>query len=242
MGCITSLWVTTGFSEQKNVKVSGFARSFITQTPIKNASITVLETGAQFKTNSLGTFSPIDYPIGKTITLRFKKFGYKTTQSASIRVPAKGLHGRYDNISFQVPSILTYYLFSIIMGAKIDDQCCHVTTTVTAYHKTLDDEPQGEPGAIITLNPSANETPFYFDIFKSGPLKNKTNPFTQGLRTTSLDGGVAFINLPPRAEPYTLSAQKIGVSFTSVSFVCRKGEFINISPPQGPTVIGYNKH
>jgi hypothetical protein len=54
------------------------------------------------------------------------------------------------------------------------------------------------------------------------------------LNKTSEDGGVAFFNLPPRDEPYVISAEKSGVKFTEAVFTCKKGVFINISPPRGP--------
>jgi hypothetical protein len=214
--------------------VSGFARNFITGVGIANATITILETSQQMNTDQEGRFGPISYPIGKPITLVFNKFGYKTTQSGTVIVPPGGLTGPYDNLTFQVPTIETYYLFVSIVGAKIDADSCHVTTTITAYQKTLDNVPQGEPDAKITLAPYSNETPFYFDIFNIGPLKGKTNPFTKGLTVTSEDGGVAFFNLPPREKPYVISAVKAGVVFTEAQFLCRSGAFINISPPRGP--------
>ena len=218
--------------------VSGFARSFILEYPIANATITILETGQQITTNDKGEFGPFDYPVGKPLTLQLDKWDYKTTQTGTVIVPPGGLTGPYDNITFQVPSIETYYLLATVVGAIIDNDSCHVTTTVTAYHKTLNDDPQGEPDATVSVIPAVNKaTPFYFDIFKEGPLTGKTNPFTQGLTATSEDGGVAFFNLPPRDEPYVITATKAGVTFTEAQFVCRKGAFINISPPRGPMAL-----
>lgn len=217
--------------------VSGFARSFLTGEKISDATITIVETGEKIKTNEKGQFGPINYPIGKKITLLFEKEGYKTTQSATIKVPAEGLTTPYDNISFQVPSTYVYYILSKLIGAKIDENNCHLTATITAYHKTLDDLPQGEANAIVTITPNVKEIPFYFDVFKSGPLKDKTYPFPTGITETSHDGGIAFFNLPPRAEPYILSAQKNGMNFSEAEFVCKPGIFINISPPRGPMVL-----
>ena len=51
---------------------------------------------------------------------------------------------------------------------------------------------------------------------------------------TSVDGGVMFLNVPVREEPYTIRSFKSGYSFEPVRFVCRDRAFINISPPQGP--------
>lgn len=214
--------------------VSGFARSFMTGKALNDAKITVLETGQVIKTDDKGLFGPFQYPIGKPITLVFEKDGYQTTQSGTAIVPAQGLTGPYDNITFQVPSDDAYAMLATVIGATIDDSKCHLATTITAYHKTMDEAPQGEAGAKITLSPFVDEKPFYFDVFKKGPLKDKTNPFPRDLTETSEDGGAAFFNLPPRDEPYTISAVKAGVTFTEAKFICRKGVFINISPPRGP--------
>ena len=197
----------------KTAQVSGFARSFILDTPIADATITILETGAQVTTDQNGHFGPFAYPVGKPITLELEKFQYKTTQSATVIVPPEGLVGRLNNITFQVPSIESYYLLATVIGGKEDPTSCHLATTITAFHKTMEDCPQGEAGATISISPRVNETPFYFDIFKQGPLKDKTNPFAKGLRQTSEDGGVLLFNLPPREKPYIITAQKNGMVF-----------------------------
>lgn len=217
--------------------VSGFARSFVLGTPLSNATITILETGLKLKTDDQGHFGPILYPIGKPITLVFEKFGYKTTQSGTLIVPANGLSGPHDNITFQIPSIETYYLLAAFLGIKLDETKCHVVTTISARDKTLFDRTQGEANAKVTLSPYVNETPYYLDIYRDGPLKDKTNFFTKGLITTTEDGGVGFFNLPPSDKPYTLSAVKTGVPFTEAQFLCRPGVFINMSPPNGPMAL-----
>lgn len=221
-------------ANEQMVPVSGFARSFIMGANITDAAITVIETGQRLRTDARGHFGPIYYPVGKPITLLLEKWGYKTTQSATIIVPPEGLDGPYNNITFQVPSVESYYLLASIVGANIDDNSCHIAATITAYHKTMDDEPQGEANAILALTPEIYSPVFYFDIFKSGPLKGKTNPFTKGLTQTTDDGGILIFNLPPRDELYTLSAIKQNIAFSRVYFRCIKGAFINISPPRGP--------
>lgn len=232
--CITS----NAFAAREDfAPVSGFARSFITGTEISNATITILETGVKIQTDEHGRFGPFLYPVGKPITLELSKWDYKTTQSGTVIVPPGGLTGPHDNISFQVPSIETYYLLASVIGVNFDKNSCHVVTTVTAFGKTMDDDEQGEPDARIVLSPYVNEVPFYFGIFTEGPLKGKTNPFTKGLTLTTKDGGVGFYNLPPRDQPYTLTAEKNGVPFTSAQFKCRADTFINISPPRGPMAL-----
>lgn len=224
-------------SQPVTAPVAGFARSFLVSLPLAGATITVLETGERFTTDKTGHFGPFQYPVGKPITLQFDKWGYKTTQSGTVIVPKDGLAGPYDNITFQIPSIETYYLLANIIGATIDEESCHLTTTVTKFHKTMDDLPQGEDGAVIKVFPTVSDTPFYFGIYESGPLKGKTNPFMKGLAKTSEDGGVAIANLPPRNEPYIITAEKDGKVFSEASFKCTKGAFINISPPKGPMVV-----
>jgi len=228
---------SNAIAKEETAPVSGFARSFLIGTEISNATITVLETGLKLKTDNHGYFGPFQYPIGKPLTLAFEKWGYKSTQSGTVIVPKEGLTGPHDNITFQIPSIETYYLLDAIIGAHVDDKKCHVVTTILAYGKTMDDVPQGESGAKLLLTPSIDEPVFYFDIFKDGPLKGKTNPFTKGLTEASEDGGAGYINLPPRDEPYTISAIKDGKVFTEAKFICRKGAFINISPPRGPMAL-----
>lgn len=224
-------------SKEGFAPVSGFARSFIMGTEIADATITILETGEKIKTDHHGKFGPFDYPIGKPITLMLEKWGYHATQSATIIVPREGLTGPYNNITFQVPSTEAYFLLSAIVGAKEDPNACHIATTITAYHKNMDDDPQGEENAVVSLSGHLDQPVFYFDIFSSGPLKGKTNPFTKGLTATSEDGGLLIFNLPPREKPYVMTAAKPGVLFTETQFLCRKGAFINISPPQGPMAL-----
>jgi hypothetical protein len=227
---------TSVLAANEKALVSGFARSFISDKPIGGASITVLETGAKLTTDQEGHFGPFAYPVGKPLTLELEKFGYRTTQSATVIVPPEGLTGHLNNMTFQVPSVESYYLLATVIGAEEDPESCHLATTITAFHKTMEDCPQGEAGATISISPYTHEAPFYFDIFKQGPLKDKTNPFAKGLSQTSDDGGVLLFNLPPREKPYVITARKNGKTFSQAQFICRKGAFINISPPLGPMV------
>lgn len=230
-----------GKSLIKTAPVSGFARSFLTGKPISNATITIFENGKKLNTDINGQFGPIQWPVGKPITMILEKKGYWPTQTATIVVPPEGLNTPLTNISFQVPSDFAIILFSYAMGVSIDQNACTVAATITAHHKTMDDIPQGEPDAKAVLSPDPKVTPFYFGLFNNRPLKHKTNPLDHSLTNTSSDGGVAFINIPPRAEPYTLTAEKRGVIFNQVKFIARKGVFINLSPPQGPMVQSKQK-
>ncbi|WED42292.1 carboxypeptidase regulatory-like domain-containing protein [Legionella cardiaca] len=220
--------------------VSGFARSFISGQPIPDATISVLENkDLTFKTDSAGKFGPIEWPVGEPITLIFEKpgsfwSGYKTTQTATFIVPPEGINDNnyLKNISFQVPSNMAYKLLSFAMGGTEDSEACQVAATVTPPNTTMDDIPQGIEGVTVTLSPNVKPRTFYFGMF---PIIHKTNPFIRSLKKTSLDGGVAFINVPP--GDYVMEATKDDIQFSKVLIKARKGVIVNASPPNGPTMI-----
>lgn len=234
---LSFLCCTHALCAQSLAPISGFARNFVDGKPIANAKITLLETKQQLTTDTQGRFGPFLYPVNQAVTLEFKKWGYKTTQSVTVINPPQGLMTANNNITFQVPSSITFFFFKLIIGAHLDAKYCHVATTITAPNKTLDDPIQGEAHAKIVSNPVIKEKPFYFDLFERGPWKTKTNPFTRNLMMTSPDGGVAFFNVPVSDKPYTITAEKKGKQFTRAQFICRQDAFINISPPHGPMLI-----
>lgn len=79
------------------------------------------------------------------------------------------------------------------MGAHPDPAKCQMVVTVTAKGKTWHDDPQGEQNATVSISPSYGGKPYYF-----GYLDGWTNPFERHLTSTSLDGGVIFLDVPPR--------------------------------------------
>lgn len=220
--------------------VSGFAHSFISEEPIVDAKVTVVENEAlTFKTDSAGKFGPFEWPVGAPVTLVLEKpgsfwSGYKTTQTPTIIVPPEGINNpdMFKNISFQVPSNMAYKLLSFAMGFTDDPNLCQIAATVTPPGITMKDIPQGIDGVKVTLSPEVSVKPFYFDIF---PVIHKTNPFVRTLTATSLDGGVAFMNVPP--GNYLMEATKDDISFSKVMITARKGVLVNASPPNGPTVL-----
>lgn len=231
--------------ESGEVSVLGFAQSFIGDRAIKKALIKRLDNKQQYQTDQQGKFHFCVKP-GTKLTLSIHKSSflpwknYKDTQTGTYIVSKHGLVGPFNNVTFQVPLMSTYHLLKAIIveerGISLDPSKCNVVTTVTAYHKTLNDDPQGEPGAVIVLRHLGKlvhlkNKPFYFGI-----MKGKTNPFTPNLKQTSLDGGVLIYNLRPSKIPYEITAKKSGVRFNRRFFLCQAGEFINLSPPNGPMV------
>lgn len=222
--------------------VSGIAISFLTDRPIKNAKITILELEDDsyvIYTDKDGQFGPIMWPIGQPITLRLEKSGswlrgFRTVQTATIVVPPEGINdpNPFNNMTFQVPSNIAITIMKRAMGVTEDAQSCHIAATITPRGKTLEDLPQGVADVEVFLSPDCNIKPFYFGIV---PISKKTNPFTRKLKQTSLDGGIAYINVPE--GDYVLTAKKAGIKFSEVTIRARKGILVNASPPRGPVVI-----
>lgn len=228
------------------VLISGYAQSFILDTAISDANITVLETNQQALTDSNGRFSFCVFPhTWMTLTLTKKSLwpwdNYLTTQTASYWVPETGFVGPYHEITFQVPRMTTYDLLKDIIkeerDATVNPNACTLVTTIAGYHKTLKDDPQGVAGAKLVLDYNGHDITSAFNPFYFGIVAGKTNPFTPGRDVTSKDGGVLIYNLIPSNNYYDISASKKGVKFSSAYVWCRPGSFINVSPPQGPTVI-----
>ena len=219
----------------KTALVSGYARSFVSGEYLVDATITVLEDDKlKFKTDSSGKFGPFEWGVDQPITLVLEKNGYKMTQTATMVVPKEGINDKdfLKNISFQVPSNIAYRFLSWAMGFSEDSNACVVAATITPPNTTMDNIPQGVAGVKVTLSPNTNIKPFYFGIF---PWFHKTNPFIRSLDAISLDGGVAFVNVPP--GDYIMEAQKEGVTFSKVVIKARKGVLVNASPPRGPTML-----
>jgi hypothetical protein len=235
--CISLFTFSPLIHAEMTAPVSGIVREFGSGTPLSDATLTILENNQKIPVDRKGHFGPVMWPVGKPITLVAEEIGYRTTQSATVTVPPEGLNTAYNNIVLQVFDVFTFYLFAGIMDKEIDENKCHVGTTVSQFHKTADDLPQGEEHAKVMLIPATTEIPYYLSVFKDGPFKDGANPFPHGLKETSHDGGTVFTNVDPRDEPYTMIAYKPGVSFREVHFICRKGVFVNLSPPQGPSAL-----
>lgn len=245
-GCATYPYHSLAIScPHSRAPVSGFAQAFIGDKPLHGAKITVLENGKQMLTNSAGQFGFCIKPYQK-ITLELVKQShslfdnYQTTQTGTFIVPPQGLQGKYHEVTFQVPRAITYATLKSIVKQQhhlvLLPNKCNVATTITAFGKTLMDDPQGEPGAKIILwhgkklieNPSV----LYFGI-----IFDKTNPLDTKKLFTSRDGGAIIYNLNPSKKLYYLSAKKAGKIFSRVGFLCRPGAFINLSPPHSPTIV-----
>lgn len=227
------------------VPVVGYAQSLVGGHRIENASVRIVGKKLNMTTNRYGQFGFCGMP-NKQLTLVLKKHSrspfsnYKTTQTATVTIPPQGLTGKYAEMTFQVPRIVTYDLLKFIIKReehiKSNSNGCIAVTTVTAYKKTLKDDIQGEESAKLILTKNGKVVkdfkPVYFGI-----LLGKTDPFKTGLTSTSKDGGVLIYNLSPSKQLYALTATKPGKTFSTAYFRCTKRAFINLAPPHSPGVI-----
>eukprot|EP01095_Lingulamoeba_sp_RSL-Kostka_P005486 TRINITY_DN16820_c0_g1_i1.p1 TRINITY_DN16820_c0_g1~~TRINITY_DN16820_c0_g1_i1.p1 ORF type:complete len:245 (+),score=62.61 TRINITY_DN16820_c0_g1_i1:102-836(+) len=219
--------------QQKYFNVTGFAKDFVTFSPIKNADLTVLETGEKLKTDSEGNFT-LSVRANTNITLLLEHSFYHKTQTGTTYIDGD-FNTAQKQITLQVPDSPTFDFLSIVVPGIPRSDRCHLVVTVSAANKTLYDDPQGEPGATCNLIPDPGATPFYFGMFKNG----KTNPFERGLNVTSQDGGVLWVNV--KKGDYKVVCTKPGVVFNDPPYSylsCNDadGRLINAAPPLGPRV------
>lgn len=171
-----------------------------------------------------GSFS-LEVPSGRPISLQVQQPLFHTTQAATLALGPDGL----DSIGFQVPTENMFDLMSYLIDFAPDPDRCQIATTVSR----LGTEPYGgaalgEPGVVVTIDPPlpAENGPFYFEYVSETLIYP-----TRDLAATSIDGGVLFVNVPEGR--YTLTATKVGKSFSQVTLRCRPGILVNAAPPRG---------
>lgn len=222
------------------VPVDVLAHRFGLGGPLAGLSLTALERPLSAVTDASGA-ATVDAAVGERLTLIGTAPGYHRTQAGTVVVPAGGLQGDPQRVVLQVPPEWMYGALRATVPMPWDrplndSDCILVTTVCHAGHPKVSDDAQGEPGAAATLSRGGRALPYrpyYFGTF--GRLSNDTNPFARGLTATTLDGGVLWANVPPSTTPYTASATKPGVRFTSAELTCAAaGAFVNAAPNQGP--------
>jgi hypothetical protein len=234
----------------KKVLVKIWAKCYEDSRPIADADITDIETGERWRTGKDG-YAEAQVEPGRLLSLKFNKASWPAAQTASVRVPPKGLDGPDREITFQVPGRRLYKALRVVLG-KPKSGMHHVVTTVSAAGKNLHDD-KGEAGVEVTLR-STDGKIVRDDAMYLGTVMGKTEwlrplaaervPGLKRLRhkSTSHDGGAIFKNIPP--GEYVLEAHKKGkdgkpLLFTTSRVVIYKDspEFINISPPHSPRVM-----
>ena len=236
----------------ENAPIEVYAQPAGVSISVQNVTIDNLISGVPIDDDSYSNrLYHFTYPVNQDFTLVFQHEHYKTSQSGTFTVTPSGFTGPHNLISWQ--PLYTVFWKALKYATEVENLTtmkkgyCQVIATVTAKGKTLDDDPQGEPGAkvdIVSDTWTGPEKP-YSKIFYLGILLKKTFPYP-GRKTTSEDGGVIFINVEA-GHKYKVIATKKGVKFTTPEFTClpelwdqlglSETVLINLSPPQGPTVI-----
>jgi hypothetical protein len=238
----------------KTAYVEIFSQALGSYDPLPEAEVFSLEKNKSLGlTDQQGKLS-FQYPVGEQITLMFKKSGYKTSQSATFVVPEDGFVGQYKNITYQAISSSLYKilknLIAVYKVTSLDKNSFQILATVTAYHKTIEDAPQGITGSSLHIFQNDKEI---FDQYKKyyfGEILGKTLP-VPFLTKTSKDGGAILINVKDDAiTPYTIKAKNTDVNFSEQTVICNRewwdllahneDPFINLSPPHGSTQLEKN--
>lgn len=198
--------------------------------PLANMKIILLETNETWTTDANGLFNG-NFSVGAQLTFFAPEtFLLHATQGATVVVPDEGLSTPFTRVVLQIPSKIAYALLTAVSPGKKDPTKCMGVVTVTAFNKTIFDDPQGLDGATVSVDPPLFDSPlFYFGI-----VAGKTNPLPNNLVSTSLDGGVMIRNLEV-GHSYVVTAHKDGYNFTSCVLQCNTpGQFVNAPPNNGP--------
>jgi hypothetical protein len=140
----------------------------------------------------------------------YEKDGWITTKSNAITVTDK------DDTDLAIqyidPLYYTYYVKPYVQAVflgPVPFQNAMVVTVGKSWASMHSDLlPHGDPGAIATASPALGLGPIYFNaaVFPD-----------PGQTTTSVDGGVTWLNMPLN-HTYYVTAQKEGVSYETVKF------------------------
>ena len=200
---------------------------------LSNHPIQRMESGEIFNTTREG-YLKLDIPAGQNVTfIALDHNGFRQTQTATVQVPEEGLNTMMTEMVLQVPSHWIYELLHwLVPGKKENNGVCQFVVTACDVNKTWTDCPQGREGTVVHINPPLNTYTYYFGTW--GWLSNMTNPLPNSRTSTSWDGGVLFENVPIRDEPYIITAENEGYTFSETVMYCHKEGFVNGAPNQGP--------
>jgi hypothetical protein len=140
----------------------------------------------------------------------YEKKDWITTKSNAITITDK------DDTDLAIQYIdPLYYLYYVkpyvqaVFLGPVPFQNAMVVTVGKSWASMHSDQlPHGDPGATATASPALGVGPIYFNasVFPD-----------PGQLTTSVDGGVAWLNMPLN-HTYYVTAQKTGVTYQTVKF------------------------
>lgn len=230
-------------AEHVILKMQGEVRHFgmdLTKTPPRGLPYRTKVTGAQvwigdypctqglnIQTDSMGYWELYvlkKKTTVKNVSIRYRKDFYSDAEERTIlgqELPeewrrAYASSNRFaitdtalDTLGFQFPDeIFLAYALGLLKNEVGEIQNLMVVTVGQTWASLFSDRlPHGMDNAKAVISPELATTPIYF---------NEQVMPDPSLKSTSVDGGVLFYNVPEGT--YSVTAQKVGTEFDSVSF------------------------
>jgi len=205
------------------VTLSGNAIHFSAGTRVADATIWVLEHPEMTTvTNADGYFEFPGLQEGEEVSLVLEHPDFHPIQNGTVRLGATGA----ARVTFQAVTWAVYDALAFILSIVPDEiNACQMVTTVTRVGKSIyDPGAHGEAFATVITQPVLPE--------EHGPIYFNSSVIPQpSLTSTSDDGGVLYVQVPP--GDYVWTARLVDSLFTRVKSKCRAGLLVNASPPWG---------
>ena len=220
-------------SATETVQVSGVVFRFVDRELLEGIEVRLEGVGVEVTSAADGSWSA-QVPAGSSFTPVVEGEGYLTARHA-LFTPQDDLERLYlQAVPTEVFVLLAQTLGDA--GVGIDLDACIVVNTVTVpaveQMSTWSEfealRPHGEPGVVMELVPQkAGVNPIYFnELIQPDP----------SLQSTSVDGGVVWLNVPPGT--YTVQGMHPDPAYEVVprTVQCEAGWFVNLNPPLGSGV------
>ena len=160
--------------------------------------------------------------VGSPVTLVVEHPDFMPTRSATLTLGPDGI----EPFPVQIVSTALYQALASIVTVDPElDRFCVVATTAARMGGSLYAyQRQGMPGAIATTTPAleAESGPLYFSEAVIPDAEQAT---------TSIDGGLVFVRVPP--GDYTMTGSKEGTVWNTVALECVPETVVNAGPPLG---------
>lgn len=182
-------------------------------------------------TDADGRWEISGLPLGVTVS-----FALAASDRPQVQTRQFTLNGDLDDVAFQSPNQTLFDGFAGVLGVTPDPMRCTIASTVTRRGFSYRQWPlstHGEPYATVTLSPmpaGGIDGPVYFNLLRGDLIWPD-----RALNTTTADGGVVFVNVPPGT--YVLHAEKAGATIPDITVECRPGVLTNAAPPHGLNVV-----
>lgn len=207
-----------------HVELSGVVYTFNTPFPVAGARVAIAEyPELSTMTDAAGRYA-LSVPDEEEVTPFAEMPGYRTMHLQTFETEGESIQDAH----FQLVPLQVYAFLAVLAGVDPASPLCQVVSTVAVkelrgltFEELVQFGPQGLPGATVRSRPEL-PGPIYFNE-QVMPDPSRTS--------TSIDGGVAFANVPDGR--YRLIASHPAARFSKINVICAPGRFVNASPPWG---------